>query len=141
MLLTLTMDQMDVDSDIHTTSSLPLSSSFEAKLLKELDLIALNDCMKTTCEDEVWQYHINLGTGSTRAIIRDVLEKLLKELAANMRISFVSPLEAKTIANSLDDDELKQWKAMVRDGVEKDDWSALIVHRTYIWIIPTGGSL
>jgi hypothetical protein len=63
-----------------------------------------------------------------RMLISDVLIHLVRELdKSNMKDSF-------NRFNRLDDDGLTEWKAGVRDGVEKNDWTALIVHRAYIWI-------
>ena len=72
-------------------------------------------------------------------LISTVLVILTAELAASkMKDTFIASLThsgAKVILNGLDDKGLEELKAGVRDGVEKNDWSALIVHRTYIWII------
>ena len=124
-------DQMDVDSNIHTTSGLPMSSSSE-KLLKELDLNALKQHMKNECELGYWEHRPDRLQGS-KWLIHGVVYNLMMELeATNMKNSFISRLDAMIVVDRLDEDELVKWNAMVRDGVEKEDWTALIVHRTYI---------
>ena len=126
-------DQMDVDSKIHTSLGLPMSSSSE-KLLKELDLNALKDYMELKCKQGLWLPRLDID--DSQNLIDAVVYSLMKELeTTKMKNSFISRLEAMIVVDRLDEDELVKWKAMVRDGVEKEDWTALIVHRTYIWII------
>jgi hypothetical protein len=40
--------------------------------------------------------------------------------------------DAEAIVNSFNEKELGEWKVGVRRGVETNDWTGLIKHRTYI---------
>ena len=64
---------------------------------------------------------------------------LAEELAASkMKDTFIASLTHSgidVIVNGSDNKGLEELKAGVRDGVEKNDWSALIAYRAYIWII------
>ncbi len=132
-------DKMDVDITPSSSGGISASSSSSEKLdLSELDLNAFNDHMKTLCERRFWLNCIELADGDAdgwQGLIADVLTNLMEALeGTNMKDRFINREDARAFVLRLDDDGLKRWKAGVRDGVEKNDWTALIVHRTYIWI-------
>ena len=140
-LLTTMTDQMDVDIPTSSSSGgISASSSSSEKLdITELDLETLNNRMKTFCEDELWRTRINMAIGDAssrwRTLISNVLSRLMRELeATNMKDSFINSSDANAIVERLDDDGLQGWKAGVRDGVEKNDWTTLIWNRTHICI-------
>jgi hypothetical protein len=66
----------------------------------------------------------------------DVLMYLTEALAStSMKHSVIAspnPECAKDIAKSFNEDELEQWKVGVWNGVDRNDWTDLLVHRTYI---------
>jgi hypothetical protein len=136
LLLTTMTDQMEVDSDILTSSSSGGISASSSLDITELDLGGLNNRMETFCKGGLWRTRIEIaGDDAGSMLISDVLTRLVHELGAtNMKSSFISSSDAYAMVGRLDDDKLKEWKAGVQDGVERNDWTALIVHRMYIWI-------
>jgi hypothetical protein len=151
LLLTQTlMNQMDVDPPISLPSSRPkrpaasppASSSADKRakiLLPDAQLTTLNDEMKKGSHGQMWQLRLQSAENDEsmlRVLLRDVLWYLTRELAStNMKGSVIVNLtleRANDIVRSFNEDELEQWKVGVRNGVEKNDWIDLIVHRTYI---------
>ena len=65
-------------------------------------------------------------------LLFDILVQLGRESEAACGIVEISDIFA--MLERLGDDELKGLKATVRECAEKNDWTALIVHCTYIWI-------
>jgi hypothetical protein len=136
-------DKMEVDNmevvPASSSGTVSASSSSSEKLdLTELGLDELNGKMKHGCRG----FSIEMAEADTSLwpwLISNVLVILAEELAASkMKDTFIASLThsgADVIVNGLDDKGLEELKAGVRDGVEKNDWSALIAHRTYIWII------
>ena len=131
------MDQMDVD-----VPSISASSSLEKLDPAELDLDGLNDCMKERCRISTWQYRVRLAEGDTsmwQQLFVEVLKCLTRALAAtDAIIATPSDDSADDIVKGFNKDEVEEWKAGVWRGVETDDWSGLITHRTYIsdyWMV------
>jgi hypothetical protein len=123
------MDLMDVDSSLTSSSN----SSFEKQIkdvLSQAQLTTLNDNMtedagwQTAEEDAVWQTAEGDGL---RRLIRSVflaLTSLLGETA--MKNNIVTTQAAREMVNSFSKDELKRWKVVVQNCVEKKDWVDLI---------------
>jgi hypothetical protein len=136
-------DKMEVDNvevvPASSSGTVSASSSSSEKLdLTELGLDELNDKMERRCRF----YHIEQAEADPslwQLLISSVLVILAEELATSkMKDSFIASLShsgADDIVNGLDNKGLEELKAGVRDGMENNDWSALIAHRTYIWII------
>jgi hypothetical protein len=58
--------------------------------------------------------------------------------ATDAIIATPSDDSADDIVKGFNRDEVEEWKAGVRRGVETNDWSGLITHRTYIshyWMV------
>jgi hypothetical protein len=135
---------MDVDLHMSSASKRLLTSSpdFSMKkrakiILPQAQLTAFNSKMTRHSSTQVWQYRIEKARDDDslwRYLLSDVLMFLTRELAAtDMKSSVIaSPnLErADDIVKGFNKDELEQWKAGVQNGVEKNDWTDLIVHRT-----------
>ena len=67
-------------------------------------------------------------------LITDVLCDILNELGKiDMKDSFINSLNAEPITNGLNNEELEGLKLVVLTGVERNDWTALVQHREYIW--------
>ena len=117
VLLLLTMDLMDVDSSL-------TSSSFEKQIrdvLSQAQLTTLNDDMT---EDTLWQ---TAEDDDLRRQIKSVflaLTSLLEETV--MKNNIVTTQAAREMMNSFSKDELERWKAVVENCVEKKDWVDLI---------------
>jgi len=140
------MDQMDVDtttppssSSKRSPTSCPTSSSSAEKraklILPEPQLISLNHRMKR--RSDVWQVFVNKAEydeSRWRDLLSDVLMCLTKELAStDMKGSvIVSPnLDgADEFVNRFEKEVFEEWKVGVREGVENNDWTRLIAHRT-----------
>jgi hypothetical protein len=122
-------------------AAFPLASSSAEKrpriVLPDAQLTELSDNMKRNrkrwnilikaaeTDDSLWWH-----------IYSDVLSHLTQELAStDMKrdvIASPNPQGANNILMSFNEDELEQWKVGVLNGVEKDDWIDLILHRMYI---------
>jgi hypothetical protein len=134
------MDQMEVDSEHMTHSGLTVSSS-SFEILNGLDLDALNEHMRSSCTAESWETRIHFPQSQQSlnliSLITEVLTVLLKKLrATDMKSSFITgnKSDVDAIVADLDTNGLKEWKAMVQNCMEKNDWTVLIVHCAYIWI-------
>lgn len=124
--------------------SLSPSSSFEKLELAKLDLNALNTTMKDRCNRT--RLHVLLknaeseGNAESEADWHPLLCFTLVQLTyalsgTNLRSSIIAPPnldDAEGIVNGFTEDQLEEWKDGVRSGLTKDDWVALITHRTYI---------
>jgi hypothetical protein len=134
------MDQMDVDLTPSSSSgSLSVSSSSEILDTKGLDLVALNDHMKTCGEKGYWRARFAKYSDTPngmKCLILEVLTDLLEKLEA--RNHFINKSDTSAMLERLDDDGLKEWKDRVWECVRTNDWRALIVHRAYIWISTSG---
>jgi hypothetical protein len=132
-------DKMEVDNMEVVPGTVSASSSSSEKLdLTELGLDELNGKMKDGC----CGFRFEMAEADTSLwpwLISNILVILVEELAASkMKDTFIASLThsgANVIVNSLDDKGLEELKAGVQDGVENNDWSTLIAHCTYIWII------
>jgi len=66
-----------------------------------------------------------------------ILMELIWQLRATDMEGFVIPhptlREARNLFESFNEEQLVQWKDGVENGIEKDDWSILLVHRAYIF--------
>ena len=73
---------------------------------------------------------------SWRPLLSDVLVHLTSHLlATEMERSVIASQTAEhanDIMSGFNEDDLEEWKAGVRNGVERNDWIDLIEHRTYI---------
>ena len=130
---------MDVDpprSPIKRSAS-PLASSSSTKrtktLLSDTQLAALVNNMKTTSESLLWREIANDDPWKLSPL---VLMLLTSELACtNMGetvISIPNLHGALALLKTFTQNELDQWKNGMRNGVENDDWTDLIMHRKYI---------
>ena len=142
VLLRLDLNQiriMDVDpprSPIKRSAS-PLASSSSTKrtktLLSDTQLAALVNNMKTTSESLLWREIANDDPWKLSPL---VLMLLTSELACtNMGetvISIPNLHGAIALLKTFTQNELDQWKNGMRNGVENDDWTDLIMHRKYI---------
>ena len=130
---------MDVDpprSPIKRSAS-PLASSSSTKrtktLLSDTQLAALVNNMKTTSESLLWREIANDDPWKLSPL---VLMLLTSELACtNMGetvISIPNLHGALALLKTVTQNELDQWKNGMRNGVENDDWTDLIMHHKYI---------
>jgi len=66
-----------------------------------------------------------------------ILMNLIEQLRATDMESVVIPQpnlqEAQNLFESFTEEELEKWNHGVESGVEKGDWSSLLVHRAYIF--------
>ena len=144
--LTPTMtEQMDVDVPtsfaacmITSSESLSTASSLE-KLDPELHLEPLNDKMRDRCRSEFWRVRLEATEDDHtlwHPLISSVLMYLTRALAAtDAKSSFIAAqnsTDAEAIVQGFNKKELGEWKVGVRRGVETNDWTSLITHRTYI---------
>jgi hypothetical protein len=147
---TMTSVQMDVDrptslpsssSKRPVTSFLPSSSTEKrAKhLLPLAQQTMLNEKMEHYSHSQKWRYLIQKAEDDDSAWQGIVFSSVLTHLAwalagTGMKSSIISinPDNPADILNSFNEDELKQWKAGVYNGLEKNDWIGLMTHRTYI---------
>jgi len=146
------MNQMNVDPLTSPSSSSskrlatsPLTSSSAGKrariLLPDAQLTAFNHNMKGKSKRRKWQVILK-GAGDDNSLWLELLSTILSHLTAelaftNMKGSVIAspnPERANDIVKSFNEDELKQWKVGVRNGVEKNDWVDLIAHHTLHFI-------
>ena len=104
-------DQMKVDTDIPTSNSGSIYASSSSNILKKIDENSLNDHMNTLCEACYWRYRL------VPDIVKGTLSDILREV-----LEFIL-------------------STMVQECMKNEDWKALIVHRTYIWITTAGSRL
>jgi hypothetical protein len=141
------MNQMDVDPPTSPPSSsskrpaaFPLASSSAEKrakiLLPDAQLIELSAKMKHNADRKKWQMFVKEAEADDSLwwdILLDVFMYLVQELAStSMKHSVIAPERANDIVKSFNEDELEQWRVGVRNGVERNDWTGLLVHCTYI---------
>jgi hypothetical protein len=139
------MNQMDVDpsSSSKRPAPFPLASSSAEKrakiLLPDAQLIELSTKMKHKADRKKWQMMVKEAEADDSLwwdINLDVLIYLVQELAStSMKHSVIASPNAERandIVKSFNEDELEQWKVGVRNGIERNDWTDLLVHRTYI---------
>jgi len=127
-------DKMDVDLE-----SISPSSSFEKLDTAKLDLDALNESMKKQCNNQAWDLRIERTEHDAslwRSLISGVVMSLTIALATTDAKSSViaepTSTGAEAIVDSFNEKELGEWKIGVQRGVETNDWTGLITHRTYI---------
>ena len=121
------------------SGTISASSSSSKKLdITELESGQLISKMKHRCRG----FRIEMGEADTEQwwwYISNAFVHLAEELAAsNIKDSFITSLshsDADVIVEGFNDKELEEMKDGVRNGLEKGDWSALIAHCTYIWIM------
>jgi hypothetical protein len=141
---------MDVDpptsprsSSSKRSAAFPLASSSAEKrakiLLPHAQLIELSAKMKHKSDRMKWQIFVKEAEADDSLwwdIHLDVLMHLTEALAStSMKHSVIAspnPERANDIVKSFNEDELEQWKVGVRNGVDRNDWTDLLVHRTYI---------
>jgi hypothetical protein len=77
-----------------------------------------------------------MQSGKNDECVLDVLAYLAEQFeATDMKDTVIArpnPKRAADIVNGFNEDELEQWKAGVRNGVENNDWTDLIMHRTCV---------
>lgn len=85
----------------------------------------------------MWQVFVNKAEydeSRWRDLLSDVLMCLTKELAStDMKGSVIVPLTphgAHEFVNRFKKEVFEEWKVGVREGVENNDWTRLIAHRT-----------
>jgi hypothetical protein len=112
--------------------------------LAKLNLNALNATMKDRCNRMRLRFHLKNaesdGNAEAEADWHPLLCFTLLQLTyalsgTNLRSSIIAPPSldgAEGIVNDFTKDELEEWKDGVRSSLPKDDWVALITHRTYI---------
>ena len=99
-------DQMEVDTEQLSRS---MTFSCSSDILGKLNLDVLNNNMIALSEKNYWRNRLDVYERIDLILsLFDVLVQLGRELEG--------------------------LKATVRECAEKNDWTALIVHRTYIWI-------
>jgi hypothetical protein len=93
--------------------------------------------MKIHLYDQAWELRIERAGDSDslwQGLLADVLTFITIELAVtDMKDSVItSPnvKHARDIVKGFNKDELEQWEAGVQNGVENNDWTLLITHRT-----------
>lgn len=133
-------DQMKVDTDIPTSNSGSIYASSSSNILKKIDENSLNDHMNTLCEACYWRYRLvpDIVKGTLSDILREVLEFIS---ATEVKNSFIKISEMDKMLGSLDNNGLEELSTMVQECMKNEDWKALIVHRTYIWITTAGSRL
>ena len=138
---------MDVDQPASLPSSsskcpatsplIPSSVEKRAKLLPPAQLTMFNDNMKRASYVKLWQYRMERAAGDNsrwQSLLVDVMIYLTSELeATDMKGSVIACTfltRALEMVKSFNNDVFEQWKAGVRDGVEKNCWKGLMEHRT-----------
>ena len=129
-------DQMDVDVPAPSLESLSPSSSFEKLDLKGVDLETLNVRMAEYCNELNLAMALQFPT-NWQLLIVTILSWLTGELSeTDIRQSIIVPVTvagAKNLVKSFTDEELEEWKAGVRRGINSNNWNDLITHRTYFF--------
>lgn len=125
--------------DVDNPEPISASSSFEKLDTSKLDLDALNKSMKNRCNTQAWELRIEMAKQDAslwHGLISDVVMSLTSALAATDAKSSVIMEQtitgAQAVVNSFNEQELREWQIGVRRGVEMNDWTGLITHRTYI---------
>jgi hypothetical protein len=127
-----------MDVDVTTSSEcLATSSSFERLDLAELDLEPLNDKMRDRCRLSWWRARIEMTEDDPsfwQPVFCEVLLYLMSALQTTDAKSSViaTPIDTEAIVKSFNEKESGEWEVGVRHGVETNDWTSLITHRTYI---------
>ena len=137
------MTDVNMDVDEHTLGRISASSSASEKLdITGLDQNLLNDKMKEHSQKEFWKARFERREEDLRLLALILVYVAIELQTTDMKSSFIAPpgLEASLqIIQGLDKENLKQWKARIRNGVERDDWVGLITHRTYNSYYPMVG--
>jgi hypothetical protein len=143
------MDQMDVDTPTtppssgskRSPTSCPTSSSAEKRaklILPEPQLTPLNDKMKRRSDRMQWQLLVNKAEYDESMwldLLSTVLIHLTGALAStNMKGSVIASWQnfdgAEEFVKCFNNEVFEEWKVGVREGVENNDWTRLIAHRT-----------
>ncbi|KAF8512928.1 hypothetical protein BU17DRAFT_95797 [Hysterangium stoloniferum] len=126
------MDHHGMDVDTPSSGGLSASSSSSMLDLAGVDLDALNIKMKLYSESFVWSRFAEANHAQWILLCAQVLECLLSEVAkTELKSSVIAPPgleESCNILRRLETEELEQWNIGMRNGVEKNDWSSLIMH-------------
>jgi hypothetical protein len=121
----ITMEPMDID---RSCSSLLSSSSFEMKdFMSQGQLTTLNNNM--TAASQMWQNSIVAAEGDNlqlRTLIQNVFTVLIGALARADIKNDVVVVPTIAMVESFDKDKLEQWKVVMQNCVEKNDWVDLI---------------
>ena len=127
-----------------TSSTGSTSSEKRAKfILPPSQLTMLNNNMAHHSNEQFWKYRARMAGDDDslwRPIVSVVLMYLTDELAkTDMQgrvIVSPGPGPAGAIVAGFSKDDLEQWKAGVRNGMENGDWSDVIEHRAYdYWVV------
>lgn len=141
---------MDVDPSIsHSKRVAPslLFSSFPEKRaripLPDSQLDALRNHMKHTSDLMNWRTRVKEAKEAKDNDLiwwqthSPILMDLIGQLRATDMESVVIPHptigDTRNLFESFNEKQLEQWENGVENGIEKDDWSMLIVHRAYIF--------
>jgi hypothetical protein len=127
----------------HASTSPPAASAMNFKRarinLSEDQLNSLKVNMGKVSAMGMWRFRIKNAEDDSewRGLLSDVLLFITRELAdTDVVIDRPAIDQAPDIVASFNEDELEEWKAAVRNGVEKGDWTDLIEHRmNFLWII------
>ena len=137
----LTMDQMDVDQLSTSSLKRPASSSPVVSSSKQREENLLTD-------DEITRLKKTMASFTTAATPAEfddfrwtgmlvtiwmVLGSLLQ--FTSRKDEFISPPAYPSIEDTVkgfSEEELKEWKLCVRNGIDNNDWNGLINHRMYI---------
>jgi hypothetical protein len=133
-------DQMEVDIPTPAISGgLSPSSSFEKLDLAKIDLDELNESMKNRCNKQGWGLRIEWAkhdASQWQELILNVFTSLMKALmATDAKSSVIAEptfTDAEVFVAGFNEKEFEEWKVGVRRGVETNDWTDLMMHRTYI---------
>ena len=139
-------DKMDVDSemDMHASTNFehisPPPPSSSSGILDD-DKDKLNNHMKAICKRCYWRNLMDDAQASDASkdferVFSIILSELLGNIEdAKMKNNLIEISEVCDFVRRLDSDHgLGKWKATLQDCMEKNDWTALILHRTFIWV-------
>ena len=132
-------NKMDVDQNVPTGSKhLPSASASPKKRVKTIPparLTVVNGNMNKLSNAQMWQAR-SKKAGDDDALWGELAKDVLmhtSHLDIDYNMIVPQTLEgAERLVKRFKKAEFEQWKAGVRTGVERKDWSDLIAHRMYI---------
>lgn len=132
-------DEMEVDTEQQNSGSMSASSSSD--ILGKINLDALNNNLTAFSKNNYWRDRLDANECRpfSHLILYEILVKLLWE--SGEVDGMIKESDIFVMLQRLGDGELEDLKATVRECAEENDWKALIVHRTYIWITTAGSRL
>ena len=121
-----------------TSASPPGSSSAQKRPKYDIcQQTAFIDKMKKLSSKQMWPLRMQVAEDDNSAwqdVFSDVLGLLTGILATtNVKNSVIALTteQAEQIVKNFNTEEMKEWKEGVQKGVEKNDWTDLVSHRTY----------